>query len=126
MVKRELTLEPQKVANFLVRTFDCIFIPTFETSQMVIKLTSSIARNLLSFAHYHFKEYLKARGQQAMCEVSEAYTSKTCSYYGTIHKIGGKKRMQCQCGAECRSRFKRCTWDFPACFGGYALISSKN
>jgi putative transposase len=98
-----LTTLPKKTANFLVRTFNRIFIPTFETSQMVTKLASSTARNMLTFAHYRFKEYLKARGRQAMCEVveiSEAYTSKTCSYCGTIHKIGNKKRMKCECGAN--------------------------
>ena len=93
----------KKVANFLVRTFNRIFIPTFETSQMVTKLASSTSRNMLTFAHYRFKQYLKDRGQQAMCEVievSEAYTSKTCSYCGTQHKIGSKKRMKCSCGAD--------------------------
>jgi putative transposase len=93
----------KKTANFLVRTFNRIFIPTFETSQMVTKLVSSTSRNMLTFAHYRFKQYLKARGQQAMCEVievSEAYTSKTCSYCGTQHKIGSKKRMKCGCGAN--------------------------
>jgi putative transposase len=93
----------KKVANFLVRTFDRIFIPTFETSKMVKKLASSTSRNMLTFAHYRFKQYLKARGQQAMCEVievSEAYTSKTCSYCGKMHKIGSKKRMKCSCGAD--------------------------
>ena len=92
----------KKTANFLVRNFDRIFIPTFETSQMVIKLASSTARNMLTFAHYRFKQYLKDRGQQAMCEVvevSEAYTSKTCSYCGTQHKIGSRKVMKCDCGA---------------------------
>jgi len=92
----------KKTANFLVRNFDRIFIPSFETSHMVIKLASSTARNMLTFAHYRFKQYLKDRGQQAMCEVvevSEAYTSKTCSYCGTQHKIGSRKVMKCDCGA---------------------------
>jgi putative transposase len=93
----------KKVANFLVRTFDRILIPTFETSQMITKLASSTSRNMLTFRHYSFKEYLKARGQQAMCEVievNEAYTTKTCSYCGTEHKMGSKKRMKCSCGAD--------------------------
>jgi putative transposase len=93
----------KKVANFLVRTFNRILIPTFETSQMVTKLASSTARNMLTFAHYRFKQYLKNRGQQAMCEVievNEAYTTKTCSYCGTEHKMGSKKRMKCNCGAD--------------------------
>jgi transposase len=85
---------------------------------MVIKLASSTARNMMTFAHYRFKQYLKDRGQQAMCEVievSEAFTTKTCSYCGTQHKMGSKKRMKqgveaglrMWCG--CRSKFKRLT-----------------
>jgi putative transposase len=84
----------KKMANFLCRTFDRIFIPSFETSQMVTKLHSSTARNMMTFAHYRFKEFLKAKGQEFMCQViecTEAYTSKTCSYCGKIHKIGSKK-----------------------------------
>jgi hypothetical protein len=34
----------KKTANFLCKTFDKVFIPTFETSQMVTKLNSSVAR----------------------------------------------------------------------------------
>jgi len=93
----------KKTANFLCRTFNRIFIPSFETSQMVTKLHSSVARNMMTFAHFRFKEYLKTKGQEFMCEViecNEAYTSKTCSYCGKIHKIGSKKTMKCECGAK--------------------------
>ena len=93
----------KKTANFLCRTFDRIFIPSFETSQMVTKLHSSTARNMMTFSHYRFKQFLMTKGQEFMCQViecNEAYTSKTCSYCGTIHKIGSKKRMQCDCGAN--------------------------
>ncbi|MEZ5670910.1 MAG: transposase [Thiotrichaceae bacterium] len=45
-----------KVALFLVSSFDCILLPTFETKQMVgkshRKIQSKTVRNLLSFAHY--------------------------------------------------------------------------
>jgi putative transposase len=93
----------KKTANFLCRTFDRIFIPSFETSQMVTKLHSSTARNMMTFAHYRFKQFLMAKGQEFMCQViecNEAYTSKTCSYCGKIHKIGSKKVMKCDCGAK--------------------------
>jgi putative transposase len=93
----------KKTANFLCKTFDKVFIPTFETSQMVTKLNSSVARNMLTFAHYRFKQFLKAKGAEYSCKViecNEAYTSKTCSYCGKIHKIGSKKRMKCDCGAK--------------------------
>jgi len=93
----------KKTANFLCKTFDKVFIPTFETSQMVTKLKSSVARSMLTFAHYRFKQFLKAKGAEYSCEViecNEAYTSKTCSYCGKMHKMGSKKRMKCDCGAN--------------------------
>jgi putative transposase len=93
----------KKTANFLCRTFNRIFIPSFETAQMVTKLCSSVARNMMTFAHYRFKQFLMAKGQEYFCEIiecNEAYTSKTCSYCGKIHKIGSKKRMECDCGAK--------------------------
>lgn len=92
----------KKTANFLCRTFDRIFIPSFETSQMVTKLHSKTARSMMTFAHYRFKQFLQAKGQQFMCQViecNEAYTSKTCSYCGRIHRIGSKRMLKCDCGA---------------------------
>jgi putative transposase len=93
----------KKTANFLYKTFDRVFIPSFETSQMVSKLCSNVARNMMTFAHYRFKQFLMAKGQEFMCEViecNEAYTSKTCSYCGKIHQIGNNKVMKCECGAK--------------------------
>ncbi|MEZ5672984.1 MAG: transposase [Thiotrichaceae bacterium] len=93
----------KKTAHFLCKTFDTVFIPTFETQQMVSKLNSSVARNMMTFAHYHFKQFLKAKGQEYQCdvvEVSEAYTTKTCSYCGKQHNMGSKKVMNCSCGAH--------------------------
>jgi putative transposase len=91
-----------KAANFLVRNFDIILLPTFETQQMVSKLHHKTARMMLTFAHYRFKNFLKAKAKEYSCEVvdvSEAYTSKTCSYCGKIHNIGSKKTMRCGCSA---------------------------
>ncbi|MEZ5672514.1 MAG: transposase [Thiotrichaceae bacterium] len=93
----------KKTAHFLCTTFDTVFIPTFETQQMVSKLCSSVARNMMTFAHYRFKQFLKAKGQEYQCdvvEVSEAYTTKTCSYCGKQHNMGSKKVMNCSCGAH--------------------------
>lgn len=92
-----------KVASFLVRNFDTIFLPVFETSQMVTKLCSKVARSMLSFAHYRFRQFLKFKAREYSCEVidvNEAYTSKTCSYCGKIHNIGKKKQLKCSCGAN--------------------------
>jgi putative transposase len=91
-----------KTAHFLVTHFNTVLIPTFETSQMAPKLNSKVARNMMTFAHYRFKEFLKFKAKEYSCkviEVSEAYTSKTCSYCGKIQNIGNKKVMKCSCGA---------------------------
>ena len=92
-----------KTASFLVRNFDTILLPTFETSQMVPGLFSKVARSMLTFAHYKFKQFLKFKAKEYSCtviDVNEAYTSKTCSYCGKIHNIGNKKQMICSCGAN--------------------------
>lgn len=91
----------KKLAHFLVTTFDRVFIPVFESSRMVSKLRSKTARSMLTFGHYRFKQYLKSKGEEYSCdvvEVSEAYTSRTCSYCGRVHVIGSKRDMVCECG----------------------------
>jgi len=88
-----------KVAFFLVTRFDVILLPTFETSQMVSKLQNKTARAMLTWAHFRFKKTLKAKAEEysaLVLDVSEAYTSKTCSYCGQIHNLGSKKRMACK------------------------------
>lgn len=93
----------KKIAYFLVTNFEIVLIPTFETSQMVTKLRSKTARNMLNFAHYKFKEFLKAKCEEYSClikDVNEAYTSKTCSYCGLVQNIGSKKVMKCFCGIK--------------------------
>jgi len=93
----------RKTAHFLVTRFDVVFIPTFETSEMVTTLRSKTARSMLNFAHYRFKQFLKTKGEEYSCEVvevSEAYTSRTCSFCGKVHNIGSKKTLRCRCGVS--------------------------
>lgn len=91
----------KKTAYFLVSRFDKVYIPAFETSEMVTKLHSKVARSMLTFAHYRFQQFLKSKAEEYSCQVidtNEAYTSRTCSYCGAVHKIGSKKIMKCSCG----------------------------
>ncbi|WPL15350.1 transposase, IS605 OrfB family [Thiorhodovibrio winogradskyi] len=90
-----------KVAHFLVKNFDCILLPTFETSQMAAKakrkIRSKTVRNLLTFAHYRFKQFLKHKAQEygkIVLDVCEAYTSKTHPETGVLHKIDSAKRIR--------------------------------
>ena len=93
----------KKTASFLVKHFDVILIPIFETSQMASKLRNKTARSLLTFSHYRFKQFLKFKAKEYSCEVlevSEAWTSRTCSYCGKIHPKNSKKILKCTCGAS--------------------------
>ncbi|WP_287262791.1 transposase [Moorena sp. SIO3A5] len=96
-----------KSASFLVSNYKLIFLPTFETSQMVVKsarkLNRKTARNLLTWNHYKFRQHLTQmadRHEVKVVLVNESYTSKTCPECGQIHeKLGGSKKFQCpKCG----------------------------
>jgi putative transposase len=88
-----------KTARFLVSNFDVILLPTFETSEMVLrgarKLRKKSVRNMLTFAHYRFKLFLKHKAFEygkTVVDVCEAYTSKTVSWTGELIKnLGGRK-----------------------------------
>lgn len=91
-----------KAALFLCRIFDVIYLPTFETSEMVSKLHHKTSRAMLGWAHYRFKMKLKAKAEEYSCRVvdcNESYTSKTCGCCGTENQIGGKEIWTCKhCG----------------------------
>lgn len=91
-----------KTAKFLTDNFDVILLPTFESSQMVIKadrkITSKTVRSMLTLKHYTFSQRLEQkcfeRGK-VLVRVCEAYTSKTASWTGEIiHNLGGRKTIK--------------------------------
>lgn len=97
----------KQVACYLTQNYSTIFLPTFETSQMVQKnrrkIRSKTARAMLTWAHYRFKVFLKQKAHLNGCtvvDVTEEYTSKTCTCCGHIHqKLGGAKTFKCpHCG----------------------------
>lgn len=91
-----------KLALTLCRMFDVIYIPTFETRDMVSKLRHKTSRAMLGWAHYRFKKKLKSKAEEYSCKVidcTEEYTSKTCGECGKISSIGGKEVWTCKhCG----------------------------
>ena len=102
----------RKVAAFLTDNYRLIFLPTFESAKMVAKagrkFGSKTARAILTWAHYRFKQFLKFQAKKknvVVVEVSEAYTSKTCTKCGHIHtKLGGAKVFTCP---KCNHRLPR-------------------
>lgn len=88
-----------KTAAFLVKNFDIIFYPTFETQQMVSKssrkLSRKSVRSMLTYSFYKFAEHLKHKCEETgkiLVRVSEAYTSKVNSFTGKfIPNLGSKE-----------------------------------
>ncbi|NEO93405.1 MAG: transposase [Moorea sp. SIO3G5] len=100
-----------KTARFLVDNFDVILLPTFETSEMSKrgsrKIRSKTVRNMLSFAHYRFKQFLKHKAFETgklVVDVCEAYTSKTVSWTGELVKIGGSKIIKSKIDGQVMDR----------------------
>ena len=89
----------KKIAHFLVKNFDIILLPTFETKQMTKrsgrKLRKKSVRQMLTLSHYQFKVFLKQKALEygvQVVDVCEAYTSKTVSWTGElVSNLGGSK-----------------------------------
>lgn len=87
-----------KVVRFLADNFAVVLLPTYETSEMVIrggrKLSSKTARAMLTLGNFRFAQKLEQAGVQVY-RVNEAYTSKTDSWTGNINwKLGGAKTIK--------------------------------
>lgn len=91
-----------KLALTLCRLFDVVYIPSFETHDMVSKLKHKTSRAMLGWSHYRFKMKLKSKAEEYSCKIidcTEEYTSKTCGECGEISSIGGKEVWTCKhCG----------------------------
>ena len=95
-----------KVAKFLVKNFDIILLPTFETSNMTTrdqrKLRKKSVRQMLTLSHFRFKQFLRHKAKEhgkLVMDVCEAYTSKTVSWTGEIiANLGGRKVIKASDG----------------------------
>ena len=97
----------KQVASYLARNYDIVILPTFETSEMVVrkkrKLKNKTARAMMSWAFYQFSATLKHlcfRYGSKLVRITEEYTSKTCTKCGKVHKsLGSSKNFKCpSCG----------------------------
>jgi putative transposase len=97
----------KQTASFLVKRYEEIVIPDFSATQMVNKLRSKTCRNLLSFAHSKFRNFLALKCEEystKLTVVSEEYTSKTCGNCGHVQEIGSKSTWECK---ECSHTMDR-------------------
>jgi len=96
----------KRVALDLVKNYDVILLPTFETKKMSQKnenrkrfLRKKTVRAMLGLAHYKFKMTLKWMAKKygkTVIDVCEAYTSKTLWDGSLIKNLGGKTSISYQ------------------------------
>jgi len=118
----------RRVAAFLTDNYRWIFLPTFESARMVAragrKFGGRTARAMLTWAHCRFKPFLKFQAKKntvLVVEVSEAYTSQTCTKCGHIHtRSGGAKVFGCpRCNQYAATRLARRSGCCAQSFAGY-------
>ena len=98
----------KKAVLWLLRMFDMVIIPRFNSRSMVARknkrrLSRCNVRKMLTWSHGRFLNRLLSKAEELgkkVVIVSEAYTSKTCSACGWIHRgLGGQKVFRCgNCG----------------------------
>jgi len=87
--------------SFLTSTYQTIFLPSFESQELVKKIKFKICkRDLLTLKHFLFKQRLldkckmKKNCYTHIC--TEEYTSKTCSRCGTLSDITTSEIFECK------------------------------
>lgn len=97
-----------QTGSMLNKTYKTILLPNFKTSQMLdssndkpgkFSLSSANKRKMQGLAHFKFQQklsHLSEKYGSRMILVSEAYTTKTCGFCGTIKEnVGSAKIYKC-------------------------------
>ena len=95
----------RKVALDLVRRYQVIILPKFETSKMVRTLPKVVSRTISSLSHFKFRQRLIQKCREfgsTLVLVGEAYTSKTCGGCGQLNQtLKSSKVFHCPtCGLQ--------------------------
>lgn len=87
--------------NYLLKNYDVVLLPNFETSEMVVKssrkIQSKTVRSMLTYGFFKFSQRLETKAKELGKHVyrgSEAYTSKTASWTGEIKNISSAKTIK--------------------------------
>jgi len=90
-----------KAAQYLTDLYDIILLPSFDTSEMVEKISRKISsktvRSMLGLKHFAFKqrlEWICQKKGKVLIEVNEAYTSKANPFTGKLMRIGSKRSFK--------------------------------
>jgi len=101
-----ITEAHRKIVRDMVRRWDTLILPPFETQGMVKrpkgaprKLNSKVARSLMTWRHYQFSLHAKAvflREGKELLSPDERYTSMTCGSCGKLNVKHSKEEWTCQ------------------------------
>jgi putative transposase len=96
-----------KLIYFVTQNYQNIFLPTFESQEIVRKMKGKTSRRtLLSLKHFKFKERLRSKcstmKHSAVYDCTEEYTSKTCGQCGKLnHDLKLQRCFECPfCGLK--------------------------
>src|SRR6185437_12384676 len=83
--------------------FETIILPSFDTSEMLLKpyLSSKTKATLQTLSHYKFKNKLReqcVKKGNRLHIVNESYTTKTCGSCGVLNSPGCATVYNCDCG----------------------------
>ena len=99
-----------KIINYLTNTYQKIYLPSFDSQDMVSsnKLHSSSNRMINQLCHFKFKQRLQSKANtKSHCEVyivTEDYTTKTCTNCGVLNDVQGLKKIECK---SCKLKYDR-------------------
>ena len=87
-----------KLSNYLTKNYKEIFLPSFESQEMVKNINSTTRFNILNLQHYKFQTRLLDKCEETnnllnIC--TEEYTSKTCTRCGTLNNVGSSEIYKC-------------------------------
>ena len=91
-----------QTANYLVKNYNDVLLPSFESQDMVkgSSLSKKTKNEMLCLSHYAFKIRLQEKSKEykhvRIHDVNESYTSKTCTHCGCINDVGSSKVYSCK------------------------------
>jgi transposase len=96
-----------KLASFLCRSYNVIFLPEFGTQKMVGNdsvLRKRTKDRMLTLSHYKFRQILTLKAKEfgtTLSILGEEYTTKTCSLCGNINDSVGSSKVY-RCTSDCK------------------------
>ena len=98
-LRNKVTEMHLETVTYLTKNYSRIYLPSFESQEMMKKMCSAVNRDFQTHSHYKFKMRMKEKCEERGVNlriVTEEYTSKTCGLCGNIkYNLGSAKVYKC-------------------------------